>query len=76
MGPDHRKEKGDTGEKAATVYLKGHGYQILEKNFMITEGEIDIISRKDPTGLFMEVKTKTIRRPRKYLERFQAANIR
>ena len=57
------KEVGQFGEKIAEKYLKKKGYQILDKNYEEglvsgpSRGEIDIISRKDGTVIFVEVKT-------------------
>ena len=35
---------GDAGEKLATSYLISHKYKILERNFLVAGGEIDIIA--------------------------------
>lgn len=50
---------GRTGEDLAVKYLQQQGYQILQKNFKIRYGEIDIIALKDGTLTFFEVKTRT-----------------
>ena len=44
-------------EQKAAQYLESRGYRILEKNFTIRGGEIDLIAR-DPSGdlVFAEVK--------------------
>ncbi len=34
------------------------GYQILEKNYRVRQGEIDLIARKKETLVFVEVKTR------------------
>ena len=49
---------GDAYEEAAARYLYGKGYDILERNFRIRTGEIDIIAfdRNDNTLVFAEVK--------------------
>ncbi len=59
------KELGDLGEKLACEYLVKKGYNILERNYRISFGEIDVICRKrwglfkknDKTIHFVEVKT-------------------
>lgn len=51
-------EKGKLGEKCAAMYLERHGLEILERNWRIKGGEIDIIARKDNTIIFVEVKTR------------------
>lgn len=55
---------GDKGEKIACEYLVSKGYKILEINYGISFGEVDIIARKkwrliswDKTIHFVEVKT-------------------
>lgn len=53
------KQIGDFGESLACEYLKKLDYKILERNFRIRGGEIDIVA-KDPNGdiVFVEVKTR------------------
>lgn len=49
---------GDIGEKAVCRYLKIRGYSILERNYWIKGGEIDIIAKKRGVIHFVEVKTR------------------
>jgi putative endonuclease len=53
-----RKERGDWGEERAAVYLRLHGYRILERNFRCRQGEIDIIARRGDVVAFVEVKQR------------------
>lgn len=53
------KEIGDGGEDLAVHYLEGKGHQILERNFRVSFGEIDIITLDRDTLVFIEVKKKT-----------------
>ena len=53
-----RKETGALGEKIALNYLKKHGYRIIETNFRCRMGEIDIVTKKNDTLVFVEVRTK------------------
>ena len=57
-----KKFVGDQGEELAITFLKKHNYTILERNFRIRNGEIDIIaidrSEKEPVLAFIEVKTR------------------
>lgn len=61
-------EIGKLGEKIATKYLLNKGYKLIDRNFFIKMGEIDIIMTKNgfnfhmKTGdlIFIEVKTKSI----------------
>ena len=51
---------GARGEELVAVYLEGRGYQILERNWRIKDGEIDVIAISDTNILvFIEVKTRT-----------------
>jgi len=49
-------EKGVTGENIACCYLIKNGYEIIDRNFRLRGGEIDIIALKDETIIFIEVK--------------------
>ncbi len=53
------KQTGDLGESLACEYLRKLGYKIIERNFRIRGGEIDIVA-EDPGGdlVFVEVKTR------------------
>lgn len=62
----YNKNQGKTGEEAASKFLQKKGYRILERNFKIRYGEIDIIALESPSKLeksstlvFVEVKTRT-----------------
>jgi putative endonuclease len=52
------REIGDIGENAVAAFLEHNGYEILERNFTVRGGEIDIIARKDGRLAFVEVKTR------------------
>ncbi len=52
------KQIGDFGEKAAAEYLEENDYEILERNFRLKFGEIDIIAEKNDCIVFVEVKTR------------------
>ncbi len=58
-----RKEKilGDWGEKYAACYLQRIGYVIVDRNYHVRGGEIDIIAyeRKNRYLVFVEVKVRT-----------------
>jgi len=57
-----KRRFGDIGEQAASCYLKGLGYQVLEKNYQnkfgVRLGEIDIIAKDGNELVFVEVKTR------------------
>jgi len=54
-----RQWLGRYGEDRACEYLVGHGYQILDRNWRFTDGELDIVCAKEKTLVFVEVKTRT-----------------
>ncbi len=50
---------GKYGEDLACEYLQKENYQIIERNFRIRGGEIDIIARDGKTLVYVEVKTRS-----------------
>jgi len=54
-----KKELGARGEEIAVRYLKRRGYRILERNYRIRFGEIDIIAEQGADLVFIEVKTRS-----------------
>lgn len=48
---------GNDGENRAAQFLESQGYSIVERNYRIRLGEIDIIASKDNILVFVEVKT-------------------
>ena len=57
------RDEGRHGEDIACEYLKTQGFKIIDRNFRIRGGEIDIIAidQRDPSGsilVFIEVKTR------------------
>lgn len=56
--PHLRRTLGDFGERLARQHLLADGYEVLEANYQIPEGEIDLIARKDGTLVFVEVRTR------------------
>ncbi len=53
-----RSALGDFGERVAKAHLEANGYRILQTNFRVREGEIDIVAEKDGVAVFVEVKTR------------------
>jgi putative endonuclease len=53
------REKGSSGEEVAREYLKKKGFKILDVNYHIRMGEIDIIALDHDTVVFVEVKSAT-----------------
>ena len=54
--------KGRLGEKAAKKRLLQLGYNILETNYRVKEGEIDIVSMDGDVLVFVEVKARSNRK--------------
>lgn len=52
-------DMGRLGETVTVRYLENSGYKILDRNFRIRGGEIDIIAEKDGIIAFAEVKTRS-----------------
>ena len=50
------KKTGTAYEVIAAEYLKKQGVQIVEMNYRISRGEIDIIGKEKDTLIFIEVK--------------------
>lgn len=52
------KDTGNYGESLACEFLKKQGYKILERNFRIRGGEIDIVAMDGEYLVFVEVKAR------------------
>lgn len=52
------RKLGSWGEEKAAAYLRRKGYRILEMNYSIRGGEIDIIARRGKYLVFAEVKLR------------------
>jgi len=52
------KNFGDWGEQQACNFLLRQRFQVIERNFYTTTGEIDIIAKKGDDYYFVEVKTR------------------
>ena len=66
-------EIGSIGEDYACAYLTKMGYEIVERNYRIKGGEIDIIAVNTEYIAFVEVKS---RRPDSMVSGFDAVNKR
>ena len=53
-----RQQLGTFGERVARQHLEANGYRILETNFRVREGEVDIVAERDVVVVFVEVKTR------------------
>ena len=52
------KELGEIGEIRASEFLSRKGLRILDRNWRIKSGEIDIVAEQDSVIVFLEVKTR------------------
>jgi putative endonuclease len=59
MSRKDRFALGTWGEDLAIQVLKKQGYQFIERNYSLREGEIDLIMQDGETIVFVEVKTRT-----------------
>lgn len=57
--PNHKQALGRRGEQLAAAFLQRRGMEILERNFRIRGGEIDLIAKEKDTYVFVEVKART-----------------
>ena len=53
-----KTQSGNYGESLAVNFLKKRGYKILERNYRIRGGEIDIVARDGEFLVFVEVKAR------------------
>lgn len=72
----NQRQAGSAYESLAADYLKGKGYQILEKNYFCKIGEVDIIARLENTIVFVEVKYRKSRGHGNPLEAVNQAKMR
>ncbi|MGO2049034.1 MAG: YraN family protein [Microbacterium sp.] len=49
---------GRAGEERAVLYLNTQRYQVLDRNWRCSQGEIDIVAEKDDILCVVEVKTR------------------
>ncbi len=54
-----RKMLGKAGEDRAARFLTKQGYKIIERNYRVPSGEIDLIALHQGEVVFVEVKTRT-----------------
>lgn len=55
---DFRKQLGTRGEQAAAEFLISKGYEIIERNWRLSFGELDIIAKQGAELVFVEVKSR------------------
>ncbi len=75
----YNKDLGDFGEEMATKYLVNNGCKILQRNYTVRGGEIDIICMDRDELVFVEVKTRKSDKfglPSEAIDRRKAEHIR
>lgn len=55
----YKQALGSRGEDAAAAYLRQLGYRIVERNYTCPLGELDMITYRKGTLVFVEVRTNT-----------------
>jgi putative endonuclease len=58
LPPSRSRRLGDFAERVAASHLEAAGYTILERNWSVREGEIDIIASRRDDLVFVEVRSK------------------
>lgn len=56
---NHNQRLGQLGEDAATLWYQNRGYEILERNWRVREGELDLVVCDSSTVVFVEVKARS-----------------
>ena len=57
-GRARARSLGNFGERVAASHLEAKGYEILERNWSVREGEIDLIAAKPEEIIFVEVRAR------------------
>jgi len=78
-GRARARSLGNFGERVAASHLEAKGYEILERNWSVREGEIDIIAGKPDEIVFVEVRSRrgrTFGTPEESITGRKAAHVR
>ncbi len=59
MGEVDRSRLGSEAEEQCVAFLARAGYRIRERNWLVREGELDIVAERDEFLCFVEVRMRT-----------------
>ena len=59
MGEVDRSRLGSEAEEQCVAWLERAGYRICERNWLVREGELDIVAERDGYLCFVEVRMRT-----------------
>ncbi len=71
MSKTEKQILGTLGEDKAVLFLKEHGFFIIERNYAKKWGEIDIVAKKGKELHFVEVKTVSVKGHEDRLDRYE-----
>ncbi|AZZ48930.1 YraN family protein [Rathayibacter rathayi] len=74
-----KDELGRRGEEIAAAHLRNNGFEILDRNWRVREGELDIVARDGAALVVVEVKTRSSTRyglPVEAITRAKAQRLR
>ena len=71
----HNTTLGRAGEQRAADYLRGRGYQLVDRNWRCPDGELDLVVVHGDVLVIVEVKTRSSRRYGHPLEALDRAKI-
>jgi len=74
-----KDELGRRGEEIAAAHLRAKGFELLDRNWRVREGELDIVAREGAALVVVEVKTRSSARfgmPIEAITRAKAQRLR